>query len=205
MASIDPAQFVRSFFEASATVQRAAGAELAEGLVATARLIAECHARGGTVFAFGNGGSAGEAQHLAAELVGRYQRERKPLAAIALGTDAATLTCIANDFSFEEIFARPLRALGKPGDVAIGISTSGRSPNVVRALEAAKQMGLKTVALIGQGQGQGEGPLPGLVDVALRVPASATSRIQECHTTAIHALTELIESFVFGTELEKPG
>jgi D-sedoheptulose 7-phosphate isomerase len=197
VSSVDPAQFVRSFFEDSASAQRAAGVALADGLVATARLIAECHARGGTLFTFGNGGSASEAQHFAAELVGRYQRERKPLAAVALGADAATLTCIGNDFSFEEIFARPLQALGKRGDVAFGISTSGRSPNVVRALQVAKDLGLRTVALIGAN----ESPLPDRVDLALRVPATATARIQECHTTAIHALTELIEALVFATAL----
>ncbi len=197
MSPTDPAQFVRSLFEDSAAAQRATGAALADALVATARLIADCQARGGTLFTFGNGGSASEAQHFAAELVGRYQRERKPLAAVALGADAATLTCIGNDFAFDEIFARPLRALGKPGDVAFGISTSGRSPNVLRALEVAKELGLRTVALIGAN----EIPLAsvlGRVDVALRVPATATSRIQECHTTAVHALTELIEALVFG-------
>jgi D-sedoheptulose 7-phosphate isomerase len=195
--SVDPAQFVRRFFEQSASAQSAAGVALSDGLVAAARLMADCLVAGGTIFSFGNGGSAAEAQHFAAELVGRYRRERRPLRALALGVDAATVTCIGNDFAFEEIFARPLLALGKPGDVAVGISTSGRSANVVRALEVARQAGLRSVALIGAN----DGPLPGLVDVALRVPATETSRIQECHATAIHALTELIESFVLGIEL----
>jgi len=194
---IDPAQFVRALFEDSASAQHAAGIALADGLVSTARLIAACYSRGGTVFTFGNGGSAAEAQHLAAELVGRYQDERRPLAALALGTDPATVTCIGNDFSFEEVFARQLRALGRAGDVAIGISTSGQSPNVLHALETAVELRLKTVALIGAG----ESPLPDLVDIVLDVPATATSRIQECHATAIHALTELVESFVLGTAL----
>ena len=190
----DPAQFVRRFFEESAEAQRAAGAALAEDLVKAARLMAESLGAGGTILAFGNGGSAAEAQHFAAELVGRYQRERRPLAAIALGADAATLTCIGNDFAFEEVFARPLRALGRPGDVALGISTSGRSANVVRGLEAARELRLKTVALVGANGG----PIVDLADMALRVPATATSRIQECHATAVHALTELIEAFVLG-------
>jgi len=190
----DPAQFVRRFFEESAEAQRAAGGALAADLVKAARLMAECLGAGGTIHAFGNGGSAAEAQHFAAELVGRYRDERRPLAATALGADAATLTCIGNDFAFEEIFARPLRALGKPGDVALGISTSGRSANVVRGLEAARELRLETVALVGAN----EGPVTGLADVVLRVPATSTARIQECHTTAVHALTELIEAFVLG-------
>ncbi len=197
MAEMDPAHFVRAFFERSAATQQAAGALLADTLVSAARLIVACHAQGGTVFVFGNGGSAAESQHLVGELVGRYQRDRRPLAAIALGTDPATLTCIANDFSFEEIFARQLQALGKPGDVAIGISTSGRSPNVVKAMAAARAQSLHTVALIGEG----EGPLVELAELVLRVPATATSRIQECHATAIHALTELVEALTFGTPL----
>jgi D-sedoheptulose 7-phosphate isomerase len=201
MSPIDPAQFVRSFFEESAKAQRASGAALADALVATARCISDCYAHGGTLFAFGNGGSASQAQHLVAELVGRYQRERRPLAAVALGADSPTLTCIGNDFAFEEIFARPMQALGKPGDLAFGISTSGRSPNVIRALEVAKELGLRTVAMIGAN----DGPLPGLVEIALPVPATATSRIQECHTTAIHALTELVEALVLGTALSPPG
>jgi D-sedoheptulose 7-phosphate isomerase len=193
MAAPDLAQLVSAYFEQSASTIRTAGPLLAAPIVAAARLVVDCHAQGGTVFVFGNGGSAAEAQHFAGELVGRYQRERRPLAAIALGTDPATVTCIANDFSFEEVFARQLLALGKAGDVAIGLSTSGRSPNVLRAVEAARGLGMHTVAFVGGG----EAPLGDLADLVIRAPATTTSRVQECHTAAIHALTELIETLTF--------
>ena len=138
---------------------------------------------------FGNGGSATDASHLAAEFVGRYHRDRAPLPAIALATDMAALTCIANDYEYAEIFARQVHAHGQKGDIAIAISTSGNSPNVLRGVAAARERGLVTVGWTG---GKG-GKLAGLVDHAFVVPSDVTARIQESHITLGHVLCELIE------------
>ena len=132
---------------------------------------------GGKLMFFGNGGSAGDAQHLATELTIRYKQDRAAIAAIALTTDSSTLTAAGNDFGFERIFARQIEALGKAGDVAIGISTSGKSPNVIAALKQAKAMGLVTAAL----GGKGGGDMAGLADHLLTVPSDTTARIQEMH------------------------
>jgi D-sedoheptulose 7-phosphate isomerase len=145
---------------------------------------------GRKILLFGNGGSAADAQHLAAELVNRYRRARPALAALALTTDTSILTAIANDASFEEVFSRQIEALGEPGDVAIAISTSGRSPNVVRAVETARRLGLRTIGLLGRDGGL----VAPLVDVPLIVPAEETPRIQEVHITLGHILCDLIES-----------
>jgi D-sedoheptulose 7-phosphate isomerase len=147
-------------------------------------------ARGGKVLAFGNGGSAADAQHLAAELVGRFARERRALAAIALTTDTSILTAVANDDAFERVFARQVAALGRPGDVAVGISTSGRSVNVLRGLEAARAAGLTTVALTG---GDG-GPIGRAADFHVNVPGASTPRVQEVHRTLLHVLCEIVEA-----------
>ena len=139
---------------------------------------------------FGNGGSAADAQHMAAELVGRFQRERAALAALALTTDTSILTSIANDYSFDRVFARQIEALGRPGDVALGISTSGGSPNVVRALEAARARGLATIALTGR-----DGGAAGrAADVHVNVADDSTARVQEVHRTLIHAICEMVEA-----------
>jgi D-sedoheptulose 7-phosphate isomerase len=144
------------------------------------------------VLLFGNGGSATDAAHIAAEFVGRYKRERAPLPAIALATDIAAITCIANDYGFEALFARQVQAHGRQGDVAIAISTSGNSPNVLKGVEAAKGLGLTTIAWTG---GSG-GKLAGMVDYAFVVPSTLTARIQESHITLGHVLCELIEDHV---------
>ena len=138
---------------------------------------------------FGNGGSAADAQHLAAELVGRFERERRALAALALTTDTSILTSIGNDYAFERVFVRQIEALGRPGDVALGISTSGGSQNVVLALAQAKRQGLTTVALTGRDGGAvGAG-----ADLHLNVPHRSTARVQEVHRTVIHAVCSLVE------------
>jgi D-sedoheptulose 7-phosphate isomerase len=156
---------------------------------------------GKTVFLFGNGGSAADAQHISAELVGRFLGERKGLPAIALTTDTSALTAIANDYGYDEVFARQVRALGRAGDVAIGISTSGKSPSVLRAIEAAKELGMKTLGLTG---GTG-GALAGLVDVSLCVSASTLScRIQETHILIGHVLCELVDRRLFGMQRAVP-
>jgi D-sedoheptulose 7-phosphate isomerase len=147
---------------------------------------------GGKVLAFGNGGSAGDAQHLVAELVGRFQQERAGFAAVALTADTSLLTSVANDYGFERVFARQVAALGAAGDVAIGISTSGTSPNVVAALDVARARGLRTIALTGR-----DGGAAGtLADVHINVPDACTARVQEVHITLIHAICEIVEAGV---------
>jgi phosphoheptose isomerase len=149
---------------------------------------ARLHA-GGKVLIFGNGGSAADAQHFAAELSGRFRRERAALPALSLTTDTSALTAIANDYGYEHVFARQVEAHGRRGDVAIGISTSGRSPSVVRALEQARERGLLTVAMTGRGGGA----LAELADFLLDVPHQDTARIQEVHGMIVHILCELVE------------
>jgi D-sedoheptulose 7-phosphate isomerase len=168
---------------------RAASEQIAEAATA----IVACLRGGGKLIVFGNGGSASDAQHMAAELVGRYALKRQALAAIALTTNSSSLTAIANDFGFEEIFARQLEALAKPQDAVLAISTSGNSPNVLRALETAKTLGLKKIGLTGNEGGK----LRDLVDISVIVPSTSTPRIQEAHTLVIHILCGIVEnSFV---------
>lgn len=157
-------------------------ARLVEVAVATVR-------GGGKLLLFGNGGSAGDAQHLATELTVRYVKDRAPIAALALTTDTSALTAIGNDLGFEQLFARQVRALGKPGDLAIGISTSGKSPNVIAALKAATEIGLVAAALTGNDGGA----LKGLADPLLIVPSRTTARIQEMHITLGQMLCGALE------------
>ncbi len=157
-------------------------ADMAATLIETLR-------RDGRVFLCGNGGSAADAQHLAAELVGRFLRDRRPLPALALTTDTSTLTAVANDLGYAEVFARQLIALGRPGDLLIAISTSGDSPNVLRAAEAARRQRLTVLGLTGRAGGA----LPALCDLCLRAPADATPRIQEIHILVGHILCEAAE------------
>ena len=180
-------------FDDSAEVKRRFAREHADRIVEVARLIARAFKEGHKVLLFGNGGSSTDASHIAAEFVGRYHRDRAPLPAIALGTDMAALTCIANDYEYAEIFARQIRAHGQKGDIAIAISTSGNSPNVLRGVEAAREIGLTTVGWTG---GKG-GKLASLVDHCFVVPSTVTARIQESHITLGHVLCELIEEDVF--------
>lgn len=176
-------------FEESAEVKRRFVREHADRIVDVMGLITRAFREGHKLLLFGNGGSATDASHIAAELVGRYQRDRRPLPAIALTTDIAALTCIANDFAYDEIFARQLRAHGQKGDIAVAISTSGNSPNVLKGIEAARECGLTTVGWTG---GTG-GKLAALVDVCFVVPSTDTARIQESHITLGHVLCELID------------
>jgi D-sedoheptulose 7-phosphate isomerase len=180
-------------FEESAEVKRRFVREHADRIVEVARLIARAFKEGHKVLLFGNGGSSTDASHIAAEFVGRYHRDRAPLPAIALGTDVATLTCIANDYTYDEIFARQVRAHGQKGDIVIAISTSGNSSNVLKGAEAARAIGLITVGWTG---GKG-GKLASLVDHCFIVPSTVTARIQESHITLGHVLCELIEEDVF--------
>ena len=158
------------------------------------RLLIGTFERGGRVYTFGNGGSSVDANHLAEELVGRFRRERRPLPALSLASDSAAITCIANDFGFEEVFERQVRAFVREGDVAIAFSTSGRSPNVVRGLAAAKELGAATV-LFGGGDG---GPAAAHADHALVVPSESTARIQELHVFFLHCVVDAVDSWAAG-------
>ena len=163
--------------------------ELDGPVTAAAKLIADALASGGKLMLCGNGGSAADSQHIAAEFTGRFRGERAPLAAMALSTDTSALTCIGNDYGFEHVFARQVRALGRRGDCLIGISTSGRSPNVLRAVEAAHEAGMTTIALTG---GTG-GPLASACNWVVTVPCDQTARIQEAHIFIGHSWCALIE------------
>ena len=156
-------------------------------------ILVKCFRQGGKLLIFGNGGSSSDAAHIAGELVSRFYLNRKGLPAIALGTGMPTLTSIGNDYGYEHIFAREIEAYGRPGDVAIGISTSGNSKNVLLALEKARETGLRT---IGFGGGTG-GKMKDLVDLAFIVPSPLTPRIQETHITLGHVLCELVEEILF--------
>jgi D-sedoheptulose 7-phosphate isomerase len=149
--------------------------------------------RGGKVFFFGNGGSAADAQHLAAEFTGRFLKERRALPALALSVNSSSLTAIGNDYGFDIVFARQLEALGKEGDVAVGISTSGNSPNVMRALEAANSKSIFSVALTGKSGGT----LKNIADCTICIPSEETPRIQECHILTGHLICELVEEVLF--------
>jgi D-sedoheptulose 7-phosphate isomerase len=169
--------------------------ESLEDIIDAAGRIAASIRGGGKILVCGNGGSAADAQHIAAEFVGRFQRERRPLAAIALTTDTSALTSIANDYGYDDVFARQVRALGARGDVALAISTSGRSPNVLRAVDACREIGVETIGLTG---GDG-GTLQGQVHLCLRVSASThPARIQETHILIGHVLCELVDRRLFG-------
>ena len=157
--------------------------------IVAAQAISDALKAGNKLLVFGNGGSASDAQHLSAELVGRFQRERAALPAIALTVDTSVLTSVANDYSFKQVFVRQVEALGHPGDVAVGISTSGESPNVVAALQTAKARGLKTVALTGRDGGS----VGRAADFHVNVPDQNTARVQEVHRTLLHVICEIIE------------
>lgn len=162
--------------------------QIARGIVA----MTDCLRSGGKVMACGNGGSAADAQHFAAELIGRFERERQELAAIALTTDTSILTAVGNDYSYDEIFSKQVRGLGKKGDILIGISTSGNSKNVVKAIEAAKKLGIKIIALTGNGGGK-IASLLDADDIHLCAPSTRTARIQETHLVLLHALCDGVD------------
>lgn len=161
-----------------------------QGLVSQVAVrIARSLRAGGTVFFFGNGGSAADAQHLAAEFAGRYLRERRALPALALSVNSSSLTAIGNDYGFDQVFARQLEAFGKTGDVAVGITTSGNSANVIRALELAKSKSMFAVALTGASGGL----VRNIAECIIRIPSEETARIQECHILTGHVICEIVE------------
>jgi D-sedoheptulose 7-phosphate isomerase len=183
---------ILGMFRESAEVKLHFAEQYASRIEAVAHQMAEVLRRGGKLLFFGNGGSAADAQHLAAEFVNRFLRDRDALAAVALTTDTSALTSIGNDLGFDQVFSRQVEALGRPGDLVVAISTSGNSPNILRGVEAARRLGCATVGLTG---GSG-GLLATHVDEAFVVPSAETPRIQETHITLGHALCALVEEFL---------
>ena len=181
---------ISAAFAEHAAVLEAAARTLPPVLERASAAVIACLSRRGTVFACGNGGSASDAQHLVGELVGRFRAERRALGAMALGTDPATLTAVANDYGYERVFARQLEALARPGDLLVAISTSGNSPNVLAAVAAARARELSIIALTGAGGGR----LGALADVWLEAPSRVVARIQEVHGLCIHALCEAVDA-----------
>jgi D-sedoheptulose 7-phosphate isomerase len=175
-------------------VMQALERELTPKMIQVAELLVDAFRHGKKLLVMGNGGSAADAQHLAGEIVGRFRLERPGLPAIALNTDTSILTAVGNDYGYEAIFRRQVEAHGQEGDVVIGISTSGSSPNVLTALRLAREKGCRTVGLLGKDGGS----IKGLVDIDLTVPGHDTPRIQEGHITIIHILCELVEQALFG-------
>jgi len=176
-------------------------AEVVSNVARVSEILIEALKKGNKPLLFGNGGSAADAQHIAAELVGRFGFNRPALPALALSVNTSCVTAIGNDYGFDLVFARQIEALGRPGDVAIGLSTSGNSPNILRAFGVAKQMGMYTVALTG---GSG-GKLKGTVDHCICVPSNETPRIQECHILIGHVISELVEQTIFHEQSRVSG
>jgi D-sedoheptulose 7-phosphate isomerase len=191
---IDIEALVAESLRDSAAAVASAATELPASVAVAARALTDALRRGRKVLACGNGGSAADAQHFAAELVGRFARERDPLPAIALTTDSSALTAIANDYGVEAIFERQVRALGAPGDVLLAISTSGNSANVRAAVAAARERGLTTIALTGATGGE----LAAACEHAIRAPANATARVQEAHVAVIHAICVAVDEVCGG-------
>lgn len=188
---------VTRLFDDSIATKQAALKTLVPPIVEAGRLMANALQAGHKIMSCGNGGSAADSQHFSAELLNRFERERAPLAGIALTTDTSTLTSISNDYDYNEVFSKQVRALGQPGDVLLAISTSGNSANVMRAMQVAHEKGVHIVALSGRDGGK-MAPILKAPDVEIRVPAKVTARIQEVHLLALHCLCDLIDEQLFG-------
>jgi D-sedoheptulose 7-phosphate isomerase len=189
---VDPTHQILTILEDSLAVKDAFIRQQLDKIRESAELLATTLAAGGKLLIFGNGGSAADAQHMAAEFINRFQVERQPLPAIALTTDTSVITSIGNDYGFDQIFSKQVQALGRAGDVALGISTSGKSPNVLRAIQTAAAQGLTTIALTG-----GSGDLAAHADLAFCVPSAVTARVQEAHITLVHIWCDLVERILF--------
>ena len=187
---------VSQHFLDSIAVKQEAEKILPESVARGVLAMVDCFKSGGKIMACGNGGSAADAQHFAAELIGRFEREREELAAIALTTDSSILTAVGNDYSYDDIFSKQVRGLGKKGDILLGISTSGNSKNVVKAIEAAKKMGIKIIAFTGNGGGK-IATLLDKDDVHLCVPSTRTARIQETHLLLLHGLCDGVDHVLY--------
>jgi phosphoheptose isomerase len=187
---------IRGHFADSIATKQAASAVLVAPIATATDLLATALRAGGKILSCGNGGSAGDAQHFSAEMLNRFERERPGLPAMALSTDTSTLTSIANDYAYEQVFSKQVTALGRPGDALLAISTSGNSRNVVAAIRAAHERRMQVVALTGRNGGQIAGQLRD-GDVEIRVPAERTARIQEVHLVVIHCLCDGIDSLLY--------
>ncbi len=196
---MEPLTRIEQHFAASIAAKQRTLESMGPRIARAAELLAGRLRQGNKILSCGNGGSAADAQHFAAELVNRFEIERPGLAAIALTTDSSALTSIANDHAFEQVFARQVQALGRDGDVLLAISTSGNSPNVVAAMDAARQLGMSTIALTGRDGGRVAAQLGG-EDIEIRVEATATARIQETHILVIHCLCDVVDWLLFGKE-----
>lgn len=185
---------IKKIFQDSIEVKQAALDQNLNAIESAVKALAVSLRAGGKVLIFGNGGSAADSQHIAAEFVGRFQKERRALAAIALTTDTSALTALANDYSFDMVFSRQVQALGRKGDIALGLSTSGNSKNVIAAIETARTLGLVTITLTGNDGGK----LAGLSDIKIVVPSKVTARVQEAHITIGHCVCELVEDALSG-------
>ncbi|HTY04004.1 MAG TPA: phosphoheptose isomerase [Rhodocyclaceae bacterium] len=190
-------QRIQDQFADSVATKQQAAQSMTKPIVAAIEAMAASLKAGGKIMACGNGGSAADSQHFAAELLNRFERERAPLAAIALTTDTSTLTSIANDYDYDLVFAKQVQALGRPGDVLLAISTSGNSPNVLAAMQLAHERGVRVVALTGKGGGKMAAALAA-DDIHLCVPASRTARIQEVHLLTLHCLCDGIDTLLLG-------
>lgn len=190
---------VKQHFTASIETKMQALQTLVDPITSAAAAMVECLLAEGKILSCGNGGSAGDAQHFSSEMLNRFERERPPLPAIALSTDTSTLTSIANDYSYTEVFSKQVRALGREGDLLLAISTSGNSPNVLEAIKTAHQRGMRVVALTGKNGGRMRELLRD-TDIEICVPSDVTARIQEVHLLAIHCLCDLIDTHLFGGE-----
>ena len=188
-------------FRESIEVKQAFVDQYASMIGEVASMIAAAFNAGGKLIIFGNGGSSTDASHIVAEFVGRFKRERPGLPAISLNTDMAVMTALANDYGYDEVFSRQLKALGSAGDVVIAISTSGNSPNVLKAVEAAKRRKMRVIAMTG---GEG-GKLAGRVQYTFKVPSPVTARVQETHITLGHVLCQLVDDILFETPRTKPS
>lgn len=198
---MDTLNRIRQFFEESIQAKILAAESLPEVIQAAGEMMVQALLNGGKILSCGNGGSAGDAQHFSAEMLNRFETERPSLPAIALSTDTSTITAIANDYSYEEIFAKQIKALGQPGDVLLAISTSGHSKNIVQAILAAQQRELTVIAMTGRDGGV-VASLLNETDVELRVPVQSTARIQEVHLLIIHCLCDYIDNRLFTTSEE---
>ena len=187
--SRDPMATLQAIFSHTAAVHTRFAGQGLETVAAAAAALGKAVTTGRKVLAFGNGGSASDAEHLVAELVGRFEGERRALAGVALTANSSTVTAIGNDYGYEQVFTRQIEALGVEGDVAFGISTSGKSPNVLAALKAAKARGMTTIALTGRDGG----PIGAQADIHVNVAEASTPRVQEVHRTAIHAMCTLVD------------
>ena len=194
---MNPEQRIARHFQDSIDTKQRVVATLAPQIVAASYAMVDCLKNGGKILSCGNGGSAADAQHFAAELVGRFERERAELAAIALTTDSSILTAVGNDYSFDEIFSKQVRALGRPGDILFAISTSGNSKNVTAAVDAAHLKGLHVIGMTGRGGGK-VASLMQSGDVLLNVDSQVTTRIQEVHLLTLHCLCDAIDNLMFG-------